>query len=455
MHIKRVSAFLILMCFMLLTGSVMSGCSNKAVSVLDISGDTIAQLNDADITKGDVEPARKAYVDAALTQAVQFLSQGKDLPDEEAKKLLSGCQIDTFMDTKVADGLTHAVQNSEIAEIPCGVAVTDNRGHLIACYSSDETDEDGNYLNLSTERQAPYSTLKPLCVYAPAMDSGLLHWSSAYTDKPYKQIEGADGEMSDWPKNANGSYSEKPVTAARALRVSLNTVPVQILHDYGVNNAVKLMTDRFHMPLDYEYTKAITSGEDEVIGNVALGYTYAGLSPIELAGYYSVFAAKGVYLAPSCVRKITDEKGATLYEYTDDPVQVYSEETAYIMNKMLQTVADTDGTGRQAYIEGAYVAGKTGTGDSDDGHWFVGTVPQYSCAVWHGGHTERNASPAVFRDIMEELPRDPNADYPWCDGIEERAYCEESGKLASGRCSKVNIGYYPTKESMDLCREHQ
>ena len=167
------------------------------------------------------------------------------------------------------------------------------------------------------------------------------------------------------------------------------------------------------------------------------------------------FAAKGVYLAPSCVRKITNNNGETLYEYTDDPVQVYSEETAYIMNKMLQTVADTDGTGRQAYIEDAFVAGKTGTGNSNDGHWFVGTVPQYSCAVWHGGHTERNASPAVFHDIMEELPRDPNADYPWCDGIEERAYCEESGKLASGKCSKVNIGYYPANERIDLCREHQ
>ena len=455
MYIRRISAFLLLMCFMLLTGSIMSGCGKDTVSVLDISGDTIAQLNAADITSGDVEPTCKAYVDAALAQTAQILSEGKDLPDEEAKKLLSGCQIETFLDTKAADSLTRAVQNSEVADVPCGVAVTDNRGHLIACYSSDETDEDGNYLNLSTERQAPYSTLKPLCVYAPAMDSGLLNWSSVYTDKPYKQIEGADGKMSDWPQNANGSYSEKPVTVARALQVSLNTIPVEILHEYGVNNAVKLMTERFHMPLDYEYSKAVTSGEDEVIGNVALGYTYAGLSPIELAGYYSTFAAKGVYLAPSCVQRITDKKGATLYEYADDPVQVYSEETAYIMNKMLQTVADTDGTGRQAYIEDAYVAGKTGTGDSNDGNWFVGTVPQYSCAVWHGGHTERNLSPAVFHDIMEELPCDPNADYPWCDGIEERAYCEESGKLASGRCSKVNIGYYPTNESIDLCREHQ
>ena len=418
MHLKRVSAFLILMCYIIMTGSIMSGCGNDAVSVLDIS-------------------------------------EGKDLPDEEAKKLLSGCQIETFLDTKVADNLARAVKNSEVADIPCGAAVTDNRGHLIACYSSDEKDEEGNYLNLSTERQAPYSTLKPLCVYAPAMDSGLLNWSSVYTDKPYKQIEGADGKMTDWPQNANGSYSEKPVTVAQALRLSLNTIPVQILHDYGVNDAVKLMIDRFQMPLDYEYSKAVMSGEDEVIGNVALGYTYAGLSPIELAGYYSAFAAKGVYLAPSCVRKITNNNGETLYEYTDDPVQVYSEETAYIMNKMLQTVADTDGTGRQSYIEDAFVAGKTGTGNSNDGHWFVGTVPQYSCAVWHGGHTERNASPAVFHDIMEELPRDPNADYPWCDGIEELAYCEESGKLASGKCSKVNIGYYPANERIDLCREHQ
>lgn len=455
MHLKRVSAFLILMCYIIMTGSIMSGCGNDAVSVLDISGDAIAQLNASDITNGAVEPVYKAYVDAALTQAAQILSEGKDLPDEEAKKLLSGCQIETFLDTKVADNLARAVKNSEVADIPCGAAVTDNRGHLIACYSSDEKDEEGNYLNLSTERQAPYSTLKPLCVYAPAMDSGLLNWSSVYTDKPYKQIEGADGKMTDWPQNANGSYSEKPVTVAQALRLSLNTIPVQILHDYGVNDAVKLMIDRFQMPLDYEYSKAVMSGEDEVIGNVALGYTYAGLSPIELAGYYSAFAAKGVYLAPSCVRKITNNNGETLYEYTDDPVQVYSEETAYIMNKMLQTVADTDGTGRQAYIEDAFVAGKTGTGNSNDGHWFVGTVPQYSCAVWHGGHTERNASPAVFHDIMEELPRDPNADYPWCDGIEECAYCEESGKLASGKCSKVNIGYYPANERIDLCREHQ
>ena len=455
MYIKKITAVLLLICFTTLTGGFMSGCNKVGVSVVDISGETIAQLNDADVTKGDVDPVYKAYIDAALTQATGILVQEKNMSDEDAGKLLSGCRIETFLDTTVNEGVTKAVQNSEVADIPCGVAVTDNHGHLIACYSSDETDGDGSYFNLSTERQAPYSTLKPLCVYAPAVDSGLINWSSVYADKPYKQIEGTNGEKSDWPQNATGSYTEKPVTVAQALRLSLNTIPVQILHEYGVNKSVKLMLERFHMPLEYEYTKAVESGEEEVIGNVALGYTYAGLSPIELAGYYSTFAAKGVYLAPSCVRKITDKKGVTLYERTDDPVQVYSEETAYIMNKMLQSVADTDGTGRQAYIENAYVAGKTGTGTSDDGHWFVGTVPQYSCAVWHGGHTESNASPSVFRKIMENLPRDPNADYPWCNGIEELAYCEESGKLASGRCSKVNIGYFPANEVTELCRAHQ
>ncbi len=455
MNTKRITALLILICFTFLTGSIMGGCDKDGISILDISGETIAQMNTADVIKGDVDPAYKAYVDAALTQATGIFVREKDMSDEEARKLLSGCRIETYLDTTVNDGVMKVVQNSEVADFPCGVAVTDNHGHLIACYSSDETGEDGSYFNLSKERQAPYSTLKPLCVYAPAVDSGLINWSSIYADKPYKQIEGTNGEKSDWPQNAVGSYSEKPVTVAQALRLSLNTIPVQILHEYGVNKSVKLMLERFHMPLEYEYTKAVESGEDEVIGNVALGYTYAGLSPIELAGYYGTFAAKGVYLAPSCVRKIIDQQGTTLYEHTDDPVQVYSEETAFIMNKMLQSVADTDGTGRQAYIEDAHVAGKTGSGNSNDGHWFVGTVPQYSCAVWHGGHTESNASPAVFRKIMEYLPRDPNADYPWCNGIEELAYCEESGKLASGRCSKVNIGYYPTNEAIELCREHQ
>lgn len=453
--IKRITAVLLTGLTVLSCAGFLSGCSAKSVTMVDVSGDTIALFRSADASEVETEAVAKAYADTALHEAREIIAAIKDISLADGLKELADCRIETFYDAQVSENLANAVRKSEVAELPCGAAMTDNQGHLIACYSTDEQDENGGYLNLAIERQAPYSTLKPLCVYAPAMDSGMIDWSSVYEDKPYKQIPDQSGEMKDWPQNSDSKYSSEPVTVAKAVLRSLNTVPVQVLHDYGVSKAIGLMEESFGMPLEYEYSKASSSGEDEVIGNIALGYTYAGLSPVELAGYYSVFAAKGVYLAPTCVKRIVDKKGETLYEYRAEPKQVYSEETAFIMNNLLRRVANVGGTGEEAYLENAYVAGKTGTGESDDGHWFVGTVPQYSCAVWHGGHTARNASPAVFHNIMQEMSLDPNADYPWCNGVEERAYCEASGKLPSSGCTKVDIGYYPTGSKIEICREHQ
>lgn len=433
---------------------ILSGCAGRQAELTDNKGDVFAKVGSTDYRADNSDDKYASYSDAALKEAAQILSQKENISAEDALKRLGGCRIETYFDDDAAEAIISALKDSEAAQEAFGCAVTDNKGHIIACCSANDSTEEDGAVNLAVERQVPYSSLKPLCVYAPAIESGLICWSTLYDDKPYKQLTTDSGESVDWPQNASGTYLNDKVTVTNALCLSLNTVAVRVLHDYGVLNAVELMQDKLGMPLEYEYEKAVSQGEDEVIGNVAMGYTYAGLSPAELAGYYSIFADAGQYTPPTFIKRITASDGTVIYENEDESVQVFSETTASIMNHMLQRVADSGATGAEAYIDGAFVAGKTGTGDYE-GHWFVGTVPQYSCAVWCGGYGEYNPSPALFKEIVSRLNLDPNADYPMCGDTEQRAYCEESGLLAGKGCKNVNIGYYLTDKEPEICREHQ
>ena len=443
----------LLMILLLLSVLFVSGCKENASTLLSNDGEVILSVTNEDVSKiKDLSPDRFSYAELSVKEAAQIIADIDGISEEQAAKKLTDCgyRIETFFDAQALDTAAAAYQNSEISDQPFACALTDNEGHLIAAFSS-ENEEQINYASLPL---APYSTLKPLSVYAPAIEKGLINWSSVFEDSPYKQLDDGQGNLSDWPENAEGTYSNKNVTVCEALRKSLNTVAVKVLSDYGVTNSIELMEKSFSMPLDFEYQKAVTMGEEEVIGNIAMGYLYEGLSPVKMSGYYSVFATGGYYAVPKTIKKITSSNGKLLYEAEDTKDRVFSEETACVMNQLLQSVTKPGATGFSAGIDDTCTAGKTGTGSSNDGHWFVGTVPQYSCAVWHGGIMEENFSPALFKEIISSLPLDKNADYPYCGGVIEQAYCAESGLLATDKCKDVQIGYYFADDHIGLCNIH-
>lgn len=428
----------------------LSGCGDGKLSVKDKDGNVAAELTQKDM---DENTAYKPYLEVVLKEAKEAVAEINNCNSYEAENFLykNNCVIETCFDPDIYDAIEKSYSDSELNGSPFGCAITDLKGGLYAVFSSASND-DANY---ALSMLSPYSSLKPLSVYAPAIESGAAGWSKVYEDSPYKQIKDDSGELVDWPENATGVYTNSNTTVYQAVKESLNTVAVKCLADYGVNNSISFLKENLNINLDYESQKAESENEDEVIGNLAMGYLYDGVSVKDMAGYYQIFANGGKYYEPEAITEITDESGKTIYTKSGEYKQVISESTAYIMNNLLQGVVQSDGTGAKAKMNDVPVGGKTGTGTANDCHWFVGFVPEYSCAVWHGGSFETNYSPEIFSSIMSKIDLDKNAEFSDCYDVKQAVYCCESGLLCTENCQRIDTGYYFAGDEIGICKIHQ
>lgn len=446
---KKNLVFFSVLIVLLLILFMFSSCTTKEITLKDNKGEVFAKVGSAKLEKSS---EYSSYSELVINEAIGIIADINGCDEEKAEKLLfkNSYTIDTFLDREIFSSIETAYNKSNVKEIPFGCAVTNLKGGLCAVYSSESKEES----NFAITGFSPYSSLKPLSVYAPALESGKANWSKVYEDSPYTQVENEDGEKSDWPENATGIYYNKNITVYQAIKESLNTVAVKCLDDYGVLNSIEFLRKNFDMDIKYEYEKALNSDESDVIGNMAMGYLYKGLSPVEMSGYYQIFANGGKYYIPKSISKITDSNGEIIFTAKDEYKQVISESTAYIMNKLLQGVVQSGGTGAEAKMDDIEVGGKTGTGIANDCHWFVGFVPQYSCAVWHGGSLVDNYSPQIFKSIMQELKLDKSVKYPSCRDIKQAIYCTESGLLCSENCKRIDMGYYFADDDIGVCKIH-
>ena len=152
------------------------------------------------------------------------------------------------------------------------------------------------------------------------------------------------------------------------------------------------------------------------------------------------------------VEKIVDEAGETVYTAAPEKKRVISEETAWILNRMLRGVVET-GTGTAANIPGLDVVGKTGTSDNYADNWFVGVTPVNTVAVWHGGSSENQAA-ALFASYVEKAGLYTEETFAPCETVAQRIYCPESGLLVSPGCPGIAMGYYRASDEIPQCGLH-
>ena len=416
----------------------------KAVTVYDSQGAVLLQTTSvSDLYDADCW----AYLELVVEEAAQIIAEQDNCSTADARGRLftKGYEIHTAFDSVAFAALKEAKRND--CNFAC--AITDLKGNLLATYCEDTNGKQINYL---PQRRSPYSAFKALSVYTPAVENGVVNWSSLYQDSPYKQMKDENGTLRDWPANVTNTYSQEKVTAYEALRTSLNTVAVKCLADLGVSKSVEFLQTQFEIPLKQEEFVAKEYGEEEVIGSIALGYLEVGVTPAEMAGYYQIFANGGMYSAPKTVSSITLEH-SELYVRQDKQKQVVRPETADLMNKLLQGVVATGGTGVKANCGNVQVAGKTGTGDDYADNWFVGVTPGYSLAVWHG-QSDSNHAAEMFSMVMgtlySKLPG-ANTKFVTHKNLSQLVYCTHSGKAFSENCSVIDTGYYTNEAALPVC----
>ncbi len=422
----------------------------KKVTIYDNEGNVIATPNRMEFSDTALaEKSYRSFVKLALAEAVGVLADKNKCTTEEAEKLLfkGNYTIHTSFSSSAHAAMDKTYSEYKEEELKLGLAILDYDGSVLAVYS-------GGDEQYGITGHSPFSTIKPLSVYMQAIEKGIADWSYALIDKPYKQIPDETGKPVDWPTNPSGGYTYKRTTLVECIRQSLNTAAVHTLDSVGVKTSIDFLQTSFGMNLQYEQNKLTLQGEEEVIGNIALGYLYQGVTPVELAGYYQIFGNLGKYTKPHTISRITDKNG-DIYTHKSEYKQIISEETAYIMNRLLSAVVTPGGTGSKARVPNADLVGKTGTGNEDGGNWFVGVTPEYTCAVWHGVLGEKgNFAAEIFTKIMEKMPQHTKCDFKTSSKVIKGVYCSQSGKLFSPSCSKIQIGYYARDIKPDVCDAH-
>lgn len=426
----------------------------KSAVILDEDGRKIAELVYRDKEMFYVcEGGYESYTDLVCKEAVTYVKEKEGLTEREAQEKIvtEEMKISTYFDEKSFQSLKTSYEKSDIInQKNFGVGISDIHGCLKACYSFSKEGTSRNNLAVSTYAG---STIKPLTVYGPGIESGRICWSSMYMDSPYTKQLDEDGNLSDWPTNTK-PYQNEMITVEEALKKSNNAVAVKILKDCGVENACEYLERKFGIDVEAEKEIMKTAGEDKVLSNIALGYLKHGVTIPQMLAAYGTFANGGVYYPTHAVKQIENSKDEIYYEKENQGRKVFSEETAFIMNRLLKKVVEEGGTGADAQMDVLDICGKTGTSEKFLNNWFVGMTPEYVCAVWYEGNQEwylRNESVFIFKEIMENVSHDKALKYPEAPFVEKMEYCKKTGLLANEYCEEKADGFYSQKNVPARC----
>lgn len=314
----------------------------------------------------------------------------------------------------------------------------------------DFQDEQMNYATQMIRQ--PGSTMKPIAAYLPALDEGLVQPASIIDDSPIILKNGPSGYHI--AKNANNRY-QGLVTARRALNYSLN-IP-----------ALKLFNEEVGIEKAWTFAKKLgittIQKEDYQAQTGVLGGLQYGVTVEELTSAYGAIANKGVYNDSYMISKIVDSKGNIVYKHDTEPVQAFSEQTAYLMTDMLRTVI-TEGTADKVrenykYSKSVPIVGKTGSTQNYADVWFEGYTPDVTLGVWVGykqpvntleSKSQRKRAQQLWSKILNEVI-DTQKDLFVTDsfkkpsGIETRTVSAYSGKLPTSMTDKFVTDIFNSK----------
>ncbi len=424
-----------------------------------------SQLKEQSVKK-DNDDITNYYVDFVISSVQEDL-QKMGYTSKKAHDLVygGGLKIYSAIDFDVQDSLEDVYENYKRMPdetVQGAMCIMDYEGRVLGIIGGTGKNKGAMLLNRASQSTRPAgSSIKPLSVYAPALekskndDNVNIYWSTHIKDAPFMQVEGEP-----WPHNQGGGYSSNNVTLQYGLAQSLNTVAARTLDMISVDYSYEFLTENFHL-------STIDSIRDVDYGPLALGSLTNGATVLDLTAGYVSFGNGGNYYEPYSYYKVTDSQDNVIIEKKPDETkqEALSESTAWLMNKLLQTVM-TQGTGTSYKLSGIECFGKTGTTNDDKDRWFVGGTPNFVAAVWYGYDTPKevhyslSSNPAgtiwktVFGEVYEKLEargEDLSSTFPEFDGIVQRAYCSSCGKLSSG---SGNYGWYDADNLPGYCGGH-
>ena len=362
------------------------------------------------------------YVEAVIDDVIADLMEVRGVNYETAQTLIysGGYQIYTCCDTRIQGIVDSVYEDIESfprpyytvtgQQLQSAIVIMDPYTGEIVAMSGGVGEKTGNLvLNRATDSQRPPgSSFKPLAVYAPAFDLGIITQNTLVNDAGPDEVQ---LEHTSWYPN-NDDYSYMGIITIRtALINSRNTVSAQILDKIGLEASYSFLRDNLGITsmvdADYNYAP------------LALGQLTNGITVREMAQAYSAFVNDGMFTESITYTQVIDSNGNLVLDNQPETHQAMRPNTAYNIIDMLQDAA-TYGTGSEANFYTMPVAGKTGSSTDYWDRWFAGMTPYYVGVVWTGfdqpEHMYVSGNPAaqVWNRIMRQVH----------DGLEWRNFTE-------------------------------
>ena len=227
------------------------------------------------------------------------------------------------------------------------------------------------YSTCANEKRQFGSTIKPLLVYAPAIELDVVNSATLLLD-----------EKTDFNGYCPSNYNDKYygyVSVKDSLAKSLNVCAVKLLNYTGIEKA-KSYLEKLNLSL---------SDNDNSLC-LALGATENGVSLIEVVNAYTVFNNFGYYTPYCFIDKIENEYGEIIYQNRIKNIKVFSEDTVSIMNDIMRYTV-TDGTAKKLSFNDFPIYAKTGTVGNKNGNtdaYTISYTSEYILGTWFGNKSE-------------------------------------------------------------------
>jgi len=306
-------------------------------------------------------------------------------------------------------------------------------------------------LDHAVAKRQPGSSFKPF-VYATALASPLEEGGKLITPATTIVDEPTTFYFDDKiyePADFEDKYAGT-VTLRQALAHSMNVPAVKVAEMVGFDK-VSETARAVGLNLDIKPTPSIALGAYEV-------------TPLEIAGAYTVFPNQGVFVKPGFIKSIRDQSGSRLFEAEIERKPAIDPRVAYLTLNLMQEVIRS---GTAAGVRGRGfilpAAGKTGT--SRDG-WFAGFTSKLICIVWVGFDDNRDfklegarSALPIWTEFMKRAHQHRGYrsvhEFDAPEGVVTADVDSETGLLATTNCPKVHSEVFIAgTQPVELCRLH-
>ncbi len=481
-------------------GNVASvGCGNSC-AVRDLraegTGDNVTYYctqcgQKVDITTELSQSVYSWYVDQVLDDVAWALAQRDGISEKEYTKEIrtnyleligrAGYHIYTPFDPEAQKAVDKiytdlsaipGVENSQ--QLQAAIVITDNRtGDIIAMAGGVGEKTDFDAYNRATDAKLQVgSAFKPLSVYAPAFELGIISPATVIDDLPISFIN-----EKPYPSNVNSKYTYSQ-TVRTGIISSINTISVNTLDLIGTRYSFNFAKEQFGISTLVESYQSSNGNiyTDIAYSPLAMGGLTVGATVREMNDAYGTFSNSGTFREGRVFTKVYDSEGNLVLDNPQVSRTILSEKTVNYVNYCLDGVV-AEGSGRYAdlYKElGIDVAGKTGSTQSYRDRYFCGFSGYYTASVWCGFDAPEeiilsssgNPAAKLWKSVMIQL-HEGKETIPLYDTSEmiQISVCLDSGKLATTACEHdirageldrvaSGIWVYPEDVPTQFCDKH-